>query len=185
MGWITLSLRRNELQTSIQQLQYNLLEINRQRRELSRLANAIGDGQITPAEIGSLGSSVFGDALDFMGFSNDAAMEAASLQTDYYAQAYGSVTQDQYYNNPNLAAQATLYYDEAGNLNTQAMYNEFYEQALKDYAATVVMPQLNELEQELMNEQTEIETEIESQEAELQVVKENISESIQNSTIQL
>ena len=37
----------------------------------------------------------------------------------------------------------------------------------------------------MLNEKTEIEAQIESEEAELQVVKENISESIQNSTIQL
>ena len=185
MGWVLLSLRRNELQTSIQDKQFELLQISNKMRKLSSFSTAIGDGHITPSEIASLGSELFGDGLDFMGYSNEAASEAASLMTDYYATAYENVTAEQYYNNPGLAAQASLYYDESGNLNLDAMYNEFYEQALEDYVNTVVAPKLKELEKDLQNEQTEMEVELESMEAELETVKGSISESIQNSTIQL
>ena len=185
MGWVLLSLRRNELQTSVQQRQFELLQLNRQMRELSSFSNMVGDGQITPMEISSISSDLFGDALDFMGFSNAAASEAAQLQVDYYSTAYADVTAEQYYNNPALAAQASLYFDENNQLNTDMMYQEFYEQALEDYAQTYIMPKLNELEKELQNEKTELETLLESEEAELQTVKDNISESIQNSTIQL
>lgn len=185
MGWVLLSLRRNELQTSIQDKQFELLQISNKMRKLSSFSTAIGDGHINPSEIASLGTDLFGDGLDFMGYSNEAASEAAYLMTDYYATAYEDVTAQQYYNNPALAAQASLYYDESGNLNLDAMYQEFYEEALEDYVNTVIAPKLNELEKDLQNEQTELEVEIESMEAELQTVKENISESIQNSAIQL
>ena len=185
MGWVLLSLRRNDLQTSIQDKQFDLLQVSNKLRKLSNFSNAVGDGHINPSEIASLGSEFFGDGLDFMGYSNQAASEAAGLMTDYYASVYGEVTADQYYNNPSLGAQATLYYDESGNLNLDAMYSEFYEQALEDYVNTVVAPQLNELEKDLQNEKTELEVEIESMEAELDTVKNSISESISNSTIQL
>lgn len=185
MGWVLLSLRRNELQTSIQDKQFELLQISNRVRKLSNFSTSIGDGHITPSEIASIGTELFGDGLDFMGYSNQAASEAASLMTDYYANAYQDVTAEQYYNNPGLASQASLYYDESGNLNLDAMYNEFYEEALEDYVNTVIAPKLNELEKDLQNQQTEMEAEIESMEAELQTVKENISESIQNSAIQL
>ncbi|MBR5305188.1 MAG: hypothetical protein IKU37_10215 [Candidatus Gastranaerophilales bacterium] len=185
MGWVLLSLRRNELQTSIQDKQFELLQISNKVRKLGNFSNSIGDGNITPSEIASLGTEFFGDGLDFMGYSNEAASEAASLMTDYYANAYSTVTAEQYYNNPALGAQASLYFDESGNLNTDAMYQEFYEEALEDYVNTVIAPKLNELEKELQNEQNELQTEIESMEAELETVKSSISESISNSAIQL
>jgi len=185
MGWVCLSLRRNELQASVQQRQFELMQLSRQMRQLSSFANMVGDGQITPTEIGSIGSELFGDAMDFMGYSNAAAMEAAQLQTDYYATAYGDVTSNQYYNNPSLAAQASLYFDESGALNTDMMYQEFYEQALEDYAQTYIMPKLNELEKDMQNEKTELETLLESEQAELESVKESISQQIQSSTIKL
>ena len=185
MGWVLLSLRRNELQTSIQDIEYDLLQLNRKKRNLSAFANAVGDGKINPAEIGSFGTELFGEALDFMGYSNDAAAEAAMLQTDYYSQRYSEITEQQYFNNPAIAAETSLYFDGAGNLNTQAMYNEFYEKALEDFTQTYIMPKLNELEKEMANEQTQLEVELQSKEAELETVKENISQSIQSSTIQL
>ena len=159
--------------------------MNRQIRKLANLSSAVGDGKINPNEIASIGTELFGDALDIMGYSNEAAMEAAELQTDYYSTAYADVTAEQYYNNPALGAQASLYFDEAGELNTDMMYQEFYEEALEEYANTVIMPKLKELEADMENERTEIESELEHQEAELQTVKDNISESIQNTTIKL
>ncbi len=185
MGWVLLSLRRSELQSSIQEKQYDILQLSNRLRKLSNFSTSIGDGQITPSEISSAGTELFGDALDFMGYSNEAAMEAAQLQTDYYSTAYSDVTAEQYYNNPGLSAQASLYFDETGALNTETMYWEFYEEALEDYANTVIMPKLKELETELENEKSKMEAELESEEAELQTIKDSISESIQNSTIKL
>jgi len=76
MGWVLLSLRRNELQTSLQQKQLELLQLSTRMRNLSNYSSAIADGQITPYEIGDISSDLMGDALDFMGYSNQAAMEA-------------------------------------------------------------------------------------------------------------
>lgn len=185
MGWVLLSFRRNELQNFIQEKQYDLLQISRRMRKLSNFSTAVADGHINPSEIASLGSDLFGEGLDFMVYSNEAAQEAATTMTDYYAGAYQDVTAEQYYNNPALASQAQLYYDESGNLNTDMMYQEFYEEALEDYVNTVVAPQLKELETELENQKTELETELESMEAELQTVKDSVSQQIQNSTIRL
>ena len=185
MGWITMSLRKCELQASVQDLQMDLLQLNRKRRELSRLTQALGDGKITPAEIGNLGSTAFVDALQFTELSNMVAQESAMMQCEDYANLYQNITADQYYNNPALAAQATLYFDESGNLNTDAMYNELYEQALEDYVNEVVMPQLNELEKDMENEQTEKETLLSQEEAELESLDQSISNSISKSTIKL
>ncbi len=185
MGWVTLSLRRAELQASIQDLQCNLLQMSRQMRQLSSFATAIGDGRINPSEIASLGTTVFGDAMDFMYYSDMAAAEAADLQTGYYEEAYSTVTAEQYYNNPALASQASLYFDESGALDTNTMYNEFYEEALEEYANEVILPKLKELEKDLEAQKTDMETQLEAQEAELESVKSSISENIQNSAIQL
>ena len=185
MGWITMSLRRNELQSALQDNELKLMQLSRRSRQLSNFSSVIGDGKINPSEIASLGHTVFGDALDFMVFSNQAANEAASMQRDYYADAYGNVTQQQYYNSPAMQAEVSLYYDMDGNLNTEKMYEEFYEEALKEYAQTVVMPKLKELEEQLANEKMELETERESMSAELESVKQSISQSIQSSTIRL
>ncbi|MBQ9150524.1 hypothetical protein IJX73_06295 [bacterium] len=185
MGWITMSLRRCELQASVKDLQMELLQISRQRRELSRLSQAMGDGRITPAEIGSLGGSAFNDALQFTELSSMVAGEMATMQRDEYASLYESVTAEQYYNNPALAAQATLYFNEDGSLNTDAMYSELYEQALEDYVNDVIMPEINELEKDLENEQAEKETLLSQEEAELDSLKQSISEDISKSTIQL
>ena len=179
MGWITMSIRRAELQRSINDHTYEKLELSRQLRELSSFSNAIGDGTITPAEIGSLGTCLYGEALDFMGYSNEAASAVAQEQTDYYASAYDSLTQEQYYNNPSISAQAQLYYDENGNLNTNAMYANFYDKALKEYVEECVMPVLNERQKEIENQQAELETLVTSEEAELQQLKESIKEKIE------
>ena len=185
MGWITMSLRRAELQRSINDHTYEKLKISRQLRDLSSFSTAIGDGTISPEELASFGIDLFGTALDFMGYSNDAATTVATEQTDYYSTAYDDLTQQQYYNNPSIAAQAELYYDESGNLDTTAMYANFYEKALQEYAEKHIMPILNEKQKEIENKQTELETLITSEEAELQQLKESIKQNIQENTIQL
>lgn len=185
MAWLMMSLRRCELQRSINDHTLEKLQLSRQLRRLSSFSTAIADGSITPSEIASVGKDLFGDALDFMGYSNEVASQMAQEQTDYYASAYESVTQEQYYNNPSLTAQAQLYYDESGNLDTDAMYQEFYAEALKEFAENYFMPLLNEKEKEIQNQQTELETLVESEQAELEQLKSSTSQEIQNSTIKL
>ncbi|MBQ7287524.1 MAG: bifunctional hydroxymethylpyrimidine kinase/phosphomethylpyrimidine kinase, partial [Candidatus Gastranaerophilales bacterium] len=41
MGWITLSLRRSQLQTSVNDLSFELLQLNQQRTRLSNFSSAI------------------------------------------------------------------------------------------------------------------------------------------------
>ena len=185
MAWLLMSLRRSELTRSISEHTFEKLQITRQLRKLSSFSNAIGDGNITPSEISSLGTDLFGDALDFMGYSNEAAAQVAQEQTDYYSTAYETLTQEQYYNNPSIAAQAQLYYDENGALDTDRMYSEFYQQALKEFAEKYMMPILKEKEEELENKKNDLEVLCEAEQAELQQLKGSISSEIQNSTIKL
>ena len=180
-----MSLRRCELQRSINDHTMEKLQLSRQLRRLSSFSTAIGDGSITPSEIASVGKDLFGDALDFMGYSNEVASQKTQEQTDYYSEAYGSITQEQYYNNPSLTAQAQLYYDESGNLDTTTMYQEFYDEALKEFAEEYFAPLLNEKEKEIQDKQTELETLVESEQAELEQLKSSTSQEIQNSTIKL
>ncbi len=185
MAWLLMSLRRSELTRSINQHQYEKLQITRQLRQLSSFTSAIGDGSITPSEISSLGSDLFYDALNFMDASNIAANEVANYQVDEYEQLYSNVTQEQYNNNVALASQANLYFDENGQLNTEKMYSEFYEQALKDFVEKYVTPVIKEKEEELQLKQNELEMLVEEEQTELQSLKQSISSEIQNSTIKL
>ena len=185
MTWLILSLRKCELQRSISDHTYEELQLSRQLRKLASFSNAIGDGTITPNEISSLGTDLFGDALDFMGYSNDAAKEAAQEQTDYYATAYDSITQEQYYNNPGIASRAQLYFNENGELDTDAMFAEFYEEALKEYAQQCIAPMLKAKEEEIEDAKANLETQIQSEQAELQQLDNSISQAIQQETIKL
>lgn len=184
MGWVLMTLRQRELQSDISDKQMKLLQMSRELRKLSSFSGSIADGKITPDEITSLGTDLFGDALDFMGYSTEAAAQVAQEQTDYYANAYESLTQDQYYNS-GYGAEAALYKDENGNLNTDEIYNKFLDEALKDYAEEVLAPMINEKEKALEQEKTELETLIEQEEQELESIKDSKSQAIQNSTIKL
>ena len=185
MAWLLMSLRRSELTRSVNQHQFEKLQISNQLRKLSSFSLAIGDGSITPSEISSLGSDLFYDSLNFMEASNMAANEVANYQVDEYGSLYENLTKEQYYNNPSIAAQAQLYFDENGQLNTSKMYEEFYQQALKEFVEKYVTPALKEKEEELELKQNELEALVESEQAELQTLKQSISSEIQNSTIKL
>lgn len=185
MAWLIMALRRSELQQSISDHTAEKLKLTRELRKLSSFSNAIGDGSITPSEIASLGTDLFGDALDFMQYANDSATNIAETQTDYYSSVYENLTQEQYFNNPSIASQAQLYYDESGNLDTESIYANFYEEALKDFATNYFQPYLKEKEEEIQDKQTELETLVEAEEAELEELKNSISTQIQNNTVKL
>ena len=186
MAWLLMSLRRSELTRSMNQHTYEKLQLSRQIRKLSSFSNAIGDGKIMPSEIAGLDSELFGEALDFMGYSTQAAEEIAYGKTQDYERAFNWVTAEQYANNPALAAQAELYFDpETGSLDTSEMYEKFYEEALKEYAEKVITPKLKEKEEELEDKKNELETLVELEKAELDEIKNSISSEIQNSTIKL
>jgi len=184
MGWVLMTLRQRELQADIADKQLLLMQMSRELRQLSSFSSAVADGKITPDEIASVGTNLFGDAMDFMGYSTEAAAQVAQEQTDYYANAYENLTADQYYNS-GYGAEAALYKDENGNLNTDQVYNKFLDEALKEYAEQVLMPLISEKEKAMEKEKTELETLIETEEAELQSIKDAKSQAIQNSTIKL
>ena len=184
MSWLVMSLRRSELTRSINQHTYEKLLLNREKTKLSSFVTALGDGMITPSEIGNLGCELFGDALDFMATSNFAAAQVANLQTAEYAKEYDSLTQQQYYNNPSITAQARLYYKD-GVLDTEKMYSEFYKEALKEFVQQYIMPIIKEKEDEIDNKANDLQTLVELEQAELQELKQAISSDIQNSSIKL
>lgn len=185
VGWIVLSTRRNELIASTQELQKEILQLSSQSRKLSSFSSAIADGSIDPSELDSISGSLFDDVLGFMDDSTAYANNYATEIGEEYTNLYGNITQDQYVNNSGLASQATLYFDESGNLDIEAVYNQLYKQALKDYVDIYVKPQLSELEETIQQEKTEKETLLQQQEAELDTLKQSISQQISNSTIQL
>lgn len=165
-GWVLMIMERCETQKRLSNNIYKKTQIKRQLQRLSSFSSSIADGQVTPSEIASLGSNLFGSALDFMGYGRDAAAAEAQNRTSYYASAYQDVTQEQYYNNGALSAQAQLYFDpQTGELDEQRMYNEFYEELLKEYVDEYVEPMIKEQEDELQNQLTDLEAQCEMDEA--------------------
>ena len=184
MGWIFMACRKAELTRSLSDDRKSLLDLNRYAKQLSSFATAIGDGTITPSEINNFGNEIFGDAIDFMEYSHIAADQVASQKTDVYTSTYGNLSEEQYYNNPSIAAQVQLYYTD-GQLDTTSIYTNLYNEALEDFAQTKIAPILNEKQKEIDNKIADLETQIAASEAELQQLDDSIKQNIQSSTIQL
>ncbi len=185
MAWLIMGLRRQELIGNVNDHTLESMKLKSQLDRLSSFSGAIGDGTITPTEISSLGSDLFGDALDFMQYANEAAENTAQTQTDYYTSVYGNLTQEQYFNNSSISSQAALYYDENGQLDEQKIFSNFYDEALKEFAEKYFTPYLNEKEKEIQAKQAELETLIESEKAELEELKGSISSQIQSNALKL
>jgi len=184
MGWATLTLRKVTLKQELNDNNLEQLQLSSEQRRLSNFSTAVGQGMITPDAITSLGTGLFGEALDYMTAADAAAREVAQEQTDYYCQTYESITADQYANS-GLATQATLYFDENGSLDQESIFQNFYEENLKEYAEEYVQPLLNEIQKELETKMTKLETEAESMQAELDQLSDQISSEIQDNTIKL
>ncbi len=186
MAWLIMSLTKSKLQKSISEKTSEKLKIQNELRRLSSFSTAIGDGMVTPAEIASLGTDLFGNALDVMAYANDVCTQTSQDLTDTYAQAYQDVTQEQYYNNSALAQQAQLYFDpDTGELDTDTMRQKFYESNMTEFIDKEIMPIINEKEVELQNKEAELEALVESEQAELDAVSDQISQEIQRNTIKL
>ena len=184
MGYILGCLRSSELIHSIQAHELEQMQITRQLRQLASFSSAIGDGTIDPNEIANIGVDLFEDALAFMDGSTYEAVTTAQDQTAYYEGIYMNTTQEQYYA-AGLGQKAGLYTDANGNLNTDMVYQQFYEEALKEYAEKVVMPILKEKEEELQQKKDELTMLIETEQAEYDAIKDARSEQIRRTTIQL
>ena len=84
MGWVVLALRKAQLKAKINDNNLAQLQLNRELQNLTSFSTAIADGYITPSEIASIGTSLFGDAMDFMYNSTYSADAVAQEQTSYY-----------------------------------------------------------------------------------------------------
>ena len=185
MAYIALTLRKRELKNSVADRQMTDLKYSREMRKLTQLSDSLADGYVTPSEIASCGMQLFGTAIDFMYFSSEAADFVAQEQTAAYVDTYAGLTQEQYYNNPGIATQAKLYFDETGTLDEDAMYSEFYEEALKEYVNEEIMPLLNEKEKELQAQKDRNEIAMQEEQAELDQLDGAISDQISKSAINL
>lgn len=185
MGWIVLTLRKAELKSKINDNNLEQIQLSRELNNLTSFSTAIADGYITPSEIASFGTSLFGDAMDFMYNSTESAAAVADEQTSYYGSLYDGITQEQYYNNPDVANGAQLYYTADGQFDYDALYNEFLEENLKEYASEYFMPILNEKQKEMEQKLTELQALGEEMNAELQTLDNSISSQIQANTIKL
>ncbi len=184
MGWVLLTLRKAELVASTNDRNLKILRLKQELDSLTSFSTAIADGYITPNEIASIRTSLFGDAMDFMYNSTESADAVAQEQTSYYTDVYGNLTEEQYYNNPDIASKAQLYYKD-GELDYDSIYNNFLEENLKEYAAEYYQPLLNEKQKEIENQKLQEETLLKSEEAELQQLDGAISQQIEQNTIHL
>ncbi len=179
-------LRMRENLAQMEEDKYQVLQNSRLLKKLSNFSSAIGDGNITPAEIASVGDELFEDALEFMDHSDAVAQQVATEKASEYEALFGSITASEYYQNSGLMQQAQLYFDpDTGAIDTEQIQSKLYEQTLKDYANEVLMPILKEKEVEIQNENDRLQTEIEQLSAEYDSLKQSKSQEIQRQTIQL
>lgn len=184
MGWATLTLRKVSLKQQLNDNSLEQIQLSSIQRRLANFSSAISQGVISPSQIASIGTSLFGDAMTFMENAQDAAMSVATDQANYYTQTYENLTADQYASS-GLASQAQLYFDpETGSLDYDSILQNFYEENLKEYAEEFA-PILNEKQKEIETEMTNLQTEEESMRAELDQLDNSISSEIQGNTIKL
>ena len=149
MGSAYLHTRRAELIREISDIQYELTGLNSQSQKYTQYSSAIANGvNFSPEALASCGGELYGHALDTMGHARDAATEAADEQTAAYANMFYEMGQDQY-NASGLSAKAAIYADENGDAVVDYAWNQFYEQALKDFIEQQVMPLINEEQKEI------------------------------------
>lgn len=185
MGTATLCLRQIALQRQINDDQLQSMMLKSRLNRYTRFSNMIASGvNLSPAALASVGGELFGDALDCMSYAQEEAGARADEQLEIYLNAFENLTEEQYYTS-GLASQAAIYTDEDGNPVTEQAWEKFYEQALKEYVEQVIMPELNELEKELQDEQAALETQIMQEEQELEAVKQAKEQAIQREQIKL
>ena len=185
MGWVLLTLRKQELQQSVSDRQLKILQISNKLKKLESFSSAISDGSIDPNEISAMGTTLFGESLDYMTDSTDSVADMAAEQTTEYANIWEYTQNENSNTNMNVSFDDAKYIDSDGNLDTDSLYDSFVEEDLKEYVEEYYTPMINELEKELENEKTEQETLLSQEEQEMQSVGQSISSSIQSSTVQL
>ncbi len=183
---VTLCLMR--MREDYKRMQEDELKITQNKRLLAKLtkfSSAVGDGNISPAEIAGLDDELFGDAIDFMYNSEAYASENAAAKASEYEETYGQISASDYYQNSELMKQATLYYDDDGNLDMTKIASKIYEEELVEFAQKYLAPAINEMETEIQDENDKLQTEYEQLSAEYDSLKQTKSQEIQRETIQL
>lgn len=179
-------LRMKDNLARMEENKLQMLQNSRTLRKLTNFANAVGDGNITPAEIATIGDEFFEDALEFMDHADATAQAVAADQAGAYESLFGSITASEYYQNSSLMQQAQLYFDpDTGAIDIDKIQSSLYEKTLEDYANEVLMPILKEKEVEIQNENDRLQTEYEQLSAEYDALKQSKSQEIQRQTIQL
>ena len=180
------ALRMSDNLARMNEAELQMLKNSRTLTNLSNFVSALDDGNITPAEIASIGDELFEDALEYMDHSDAVAQQVASEQASDYESLFGSITASEYYQNSGLMQQAQLYFDpETGAIDLEQIESKLYEKTLKDYANEVLMPVLKEKETELQNENDRLQTEYNRLSAEYDSLKQSMNQEIQRQTVQL
>ena len=184
MAYIFLSARRAELTRSINELNYEKLQIQKERRKLVSFSTAIADGYVTPDELSQLNSHYVKQALNL----NESAFmyaeyESTDRTNDYLIQ-YSGITQDEYFSNSSLMQKANLYWDpDTGDLDADMIKENLMEKLRQEFVEKCIEPSLKALEDEYEERELDIETQVASMEAELKTIDEGIQQKIQNSAI--
>lgn len=171
MTWIAMALRKAQLKKEVSNMTLDLTHISKEIQDLHSYTNNIADGKITLAEGASCPSSLFGTQLDFMQNASQAAYQSASAKTSAYMQQLAAT-------NAMEGRQSDGLYDQT------TIFNDIYEQELKEYASQM-MDEVNAMEEELEQEKDRIETQLQAKEAELKAYEQRISQNIQNDAIKL
>lgn len=163
MGYMNSIQARAELKYDIQMGNLELLRLQRQQREASRYATAIGDGVITPDEMAGLSSEFTAHGINY-------SMEAGAQANDY---SYAKL--EEYYS---LNPEAEIEDEEAYRM-------QLFQQGMQEYANNVTMQQMNDFQTALQTEIDMLQTELEQKQSMLNTLEQNISQGIQQSTLKL
>ncbi len=180
MGSVTYHLRKQQLLESINNHNYEKLKLNTKKQYFTNFSNIISNGyNLSPSALSSVGAELYGVAADVMEHANDEATEDANNQLDRYLALYNNLGEEEY-NQRGYSAQAAIYCDEDGNIDTDAAWQKFYESAVKSYMENEILPLIQEKEKELQEEQARLEALVQQEEAELDSVKQAEDSAIKN-----
>lgn len=162
MGWVTLALRKQELITAHNELEYQDLDISRRKRQMLRQYNNEASDLRMQERVA-------------LNNENAEYQEAREALKNAYHVGSDSQTQDEKTDYQNALAELQQEHQvERSNMQTE------WEDDI-----TTVEQEAKDIETDYDCQQSEIEAEMESVAQELEAVKQQISTDIQNSTISL
>ena len=179
MGWVLINTRIANLQSNINRRSLELTQLQNKKYNATTYTSALGDGIISFDEYCDLNQENRQSALEYAYFSTEAADNAIGGITQSYLDAYGNAS-------PEVLEQAgvSMYQAEGGGLDEEKLQAKLYKDYLAQFAQTAASG-VAEYEKQLDNEIQLLLTLNESEQAELQSLKEQKSQAIQQSTIRL